>query len=357
MDKMKKAFFKSKEFYFQVVLHALVFIFYSFDKKNPGIKPYQVVFFINYAMSTLFISYYLLPKFFYNKKHFRFFTDVLLTVVFVIIVEELVLEQIFFPDTKGRSFPGVFFSLLDVLPIITILSGFKFAWDALLKQNEVDELKATVAESKLQLLKSQINPHFLFNNLNNLYSYAIENSPKTPTIILELSSVLRYMLYECRERYVPLAKELEQMENFTKLYQLQIEERGEVNFNIHHIKTNYQIAPLILIVFIENAFKHSQASQSENIYIDISIDVTEEGILIFKCKNNFHEVSNTENLSHGIGLENVKKRLDLIYADKYELSINDADNFYVVELKLYLTKMNENEMHHHRRSTTSTTYS
>ncbi|UZR97608.1 sensor histidine kinase [Chondrinema litorale] len=354
---MKKTFFKSKEFYFQVVLHVLVFIFYSFDKKNPGIKLYQVVYFVNYATSTMFISYYLLPKFFYNKKHFRFFTDVLLTVVFVIIVEELVLEQIFFPDTKGRSFPGVFYSLLDVLPIITILSGFKFAWDALLKQNEVDHLKEAVAESKLQLLKSQINPHFLFNNLNNLYSYAIENSPKTPTIILELSSVLRYMLYECRERYVPLAKELEQMENFTKLYQLQIEERGEVNFNIHHIKTNYQIAPLILIVFIENAFKHSQASQSENIYIDIRIDLTDDGILIFKCKNNFHEVSNTENLSHGIGLENVKKRLDLLYADKHELSINESDNLYGVELKLYLTKINENEMHYHRRSTTSTAYS
>ena len=94
-----------------------------------------------------------------------------------------------------------------------LLVGFKFAWDAQNKQTELEQLRNVVTESQLQFLKSQINPHFLFNSLNNLYSYALENSPKTPEIILELSSLLRYMLYECQEEQVPLSKEVKYLED------------------------------------------------------------------------------------------------------------------------------------------------
>jgi LytS/YehU family sensor histidine kinase len=257
-------------------------------------------------------------------------------VAVIIAVEELVLEQIYFPDTRGKRFPGVIYSLLDVMPVITILAGFKFAWDASKKQLEVEELRTSVKESELQFLKSQINPHFLFNNLNNLYSYAIEQSPKTPSIILELSSVLRYMLYDCKENLVALTKEIEHLKNFTLLNELQIEERGKVTFNTENIKSDYRIAPLILTVFIENAFKYSTASQSKDISIDIEINVSEQGMLEFKCKNSFKPMGNTDNLSRGIGLQNVKKRLQLLYPDAHELSICNEDGLYSVLLKMQL---------------------
>ena len=337
----KKALASSytKELLFQLFLHGLVFSFYFFDKnENPQIQPFHIPFFLNYALAAFFINYILLPKFYYRKQYLYFFIGIALTISAVIIMEESVLEKIYFPDTKGRGFPGVFFSLFDVLPIIVILSGFKFAWDALRKQKEVESLRAAVQDSEMQFLKSQINPHFLFNNLNNLYSYAIEQSPKTPQIILELSSVLRYMLYECREEYVSLAKEVEQLKNFTRLYQLQIEDRGEVRFHTQNILTNYQIAPLILIVFIENAFKHSQASQSDNIKIDIEVKLEGNGMLHFYCKNNYQEFTNTDNLSNGIGLENVKKRLVLMYPDTHQLRINKTDTVYEVDLILQLSK-------------------
>lgn len=109
-----------------------------------------------------------------------------------------------------------------------------------------------VAESRMQFLKSQINPHFLFNNLNNLYAYALENSPKTPKIILELSALLRYMLYDCQADYVPLAKEIKCLNDFINLQELQIENRGTIEFNISGKAENQLVAPLILIVFIEN---------------------------------------------------------------------------------------------------------
>lgn len=340
LERIKLIWANSKEFFFQLAFHALVFSFYSFDRNQPQITVDQVVFFLNYALAAFLINYLLLPQLYYKKRYLLFFIGVLIVVAGVIVIEEEVLEKIYFPDTRGKAFAPIFYTLLDVLPLITILSAFKFAWDALGKQREVDELKATIKESELQFLKSQINPHFLFNNLNNLYSYAITNSPKTPQIILELSSVLRYMLYECKEEYVPLTKEIKQLENFTQLSELQIEDRGVVQFEAQNIQSNFQIAPLILIVFIENAFKHSQSSQSKNIFIDIKVRLSDDGILDFYCENNFLPTTNTKKLSNGIGLENVKKRLQLLYPNAYELNIVEAENVYIVHLSMHLKKLN-----------------
>src|SRR5690606_4936426 len=158
-----------------------------------------------------------------------------------------------------------------------------------------------------QYLKSQINPHFLFNNMNNLYAYAVEQSPQTPEIILELSSVLRYMLYECTASYVPLKKEIEHLENYINLSKLQIEGRGHVNVDIGTIPSVYCIAPLIISVFVENAFKHSASSQTSNISIEVKVDIDAHGILQFNCNNTYLAQSNTQNLDAGIGLKNVKK--------------------------------------------------
>jgi two-component system, LytTR family, sensor kinase len=336
-----------KEVLFQVLLHGVVFIFYSYDRQNPQIEPYQWVFFSTYAAAAFVINYLLLPGYLYRKKHLQFILYTLAVIAVVIVLEEAVIEKIYFPDTRGRRFIGVFFSLWGVLPVITVLSGFKFAWDALRKQQEVDLLKSTIKESELKFLRSQINPHFLFNNLNNLYSYAIEFSPKTPEIILKLSSVLRYMLYECQEKFVPLSKEVEQLENFTQLYEMQIEERGTVGFSVQIGQPAYQIAPLILIVFIENAFKHSQASQAENIVIAISIELSEAGELNFSCRNSFHPVTNTENLTQGIGLENVRKRLQLLYPKAHRLTILETENQYDVRLSMQLTRPIRHELYHH----------
>ena len=335
----KPSFFKgtTKEIIFQLLLYVVVFLFYSFDRNNPGISFAQVVFFTIYALASGYIGYYLMPEFLYKKKHWRFLGGVALVIIAVVLLEELVLEKVFYPNTKrAQVIPGIYFAWFDVLPIIAILSGFKFGWDALQKQEQIDELKTTVQESELQFLKSQINPHFLFNNMNNLYSYAIEQSPKTPSIILELSSVLRYMLYDCKEKYVALSKEIEHLKNFTQLNELQIEERGEVTFHTKNIKSGYRIAPLILTVFIENAFKHSTASQSKDIFIDINIVVSDSGVLEFECKNSFQSLGNTDNLSKGIGLQNVKKRLQILYPDAHELIIHDNNGLYKVQLKMQL---------------------
>ena len=337
-DNVRSKSTPTREIIFQVILHLMVFVFYSFDRNAPLIEPQKVVYFLHYTLAAFIINYFLLPRFLYRKKHWQFSIAVSIVIIIVILIEELVLEPIYFPK-RANSFPGLLFTLAQILPVITILTGFKFAWDALGKQREVDQLKDAVKESELQFLKSQINPHFLFNNLNNLYSYAIENSPKTQEIILELSGVLRYMLYECREKYVPLEKEVAQLENFINLNEMQIEERGNVHFSAQNIQKGYKIAPLILVVFIENAFKHSTASQTDQISIEVKVNLNDTGMLEFNCKNSFQPQSNTEKLSQGIGLENVKKRLQLLYPNEHQLEIKNTGNLYEVRLRIDLNKI------------------
>lgn len=324
------------ELFFQLVLHLAAFLFYAYDRNTSEIPAYTYAFFFTYAVAAFFINYYLLGKYLYSKKYRQFAVGVLLTVAAIILAEELILEPIYFPDTRAQSFPGLVRTLIPIIPVITILVGFKFGWDALAKQNEVENLRLAAKESELGFLKSQINPHFLFNNLNNLYAYAIENSPKTPEIILELSAVLRYMLYDCQGKYVPLRKELQHLENFVKLSSMQIEDRGSVAYDMPEIEGSYQIAPLILVVFIENAFKHSTASQSGEIHIQLGVAVDSAGVLKFNCRNTYRTQSNTTSLSKGIGLENVRKRLELLYPNQHQLEIKQDDNSYEVNLQLQL---------------------
>lgn len=327
----------SKELCYQLFVTIVLFLFFSFEQDGTEkISAFKVSFFFNYLICSQIINYLLLPRLYYKKKYFLFFLFVSFCILAVIIIDEYVLEKIYFPTTRGSYFPGVWFTLVETLPVILIFVGFKLAWDFSFKQREIENLKSLVQQNELQYLKSQINPHFLFNNLNNLYAYAIENSPKTPSIILELSSVLRYMLYDCKENFVSLSKEINHLKNFTALNELRIEERGIVKFNQKIVSNQFNIAPLILTVFVENAFKHSTSSQSDHIFINIEVDVNLDGDLTFICENSFYTQSNNDHLSKGIGLENVKKRLNILYPENHHLKITDKNNTYKTVLNLKL---------------------
>lgn len=326
----------TREWLFQGIFLLMLFLLFAIDRETPNIEVYEIVFFLVYVLFALIISYVIIPKFFYTKKYGLFALGVLGVFVAAYVTEEYILEPLFFDNLRAEHVSNFFYTLLEILPLIVTMVSFKLAWDAIQKQGEVEQLQMTAQESELRFLKSQINPHFLFNNLNNLYAYAIENSPKTPDIILELSSVLRYMLYDCKEDFVLLTKEIEHLKHFTALNELQIENRGDVSFTTSTVPNHFKIAPLILLMFIENAFKHSTSSQSNAIFIDINIDVSESGTLHFNCKNSFLANANNQSLSKGIGLENVKKRLQLLYPNQHELNISTENNIYDVSLILQL---------------------
>lgn len=317
----------------------MIGIIFLYDRKYRMFDFKQLPSYINYVFAAYIIGYYLLAKYYYTGKYRAFALSVLLVVAGVILMEELVIEQIVYPDTRGKFFHGVLFSLAEVLPILLVLVSFKFLWDLHASQRKIEQLENAVRSSELKFLKTQINPHFLFNNLNNLYSYSITDPSKTSDMILELSSVLRYMLYDCQEQQVPLHKELQHLEHFVNLYEHQIEERGTVNIEIHNNCSACHIAPLIAVVFIENAFKHSTASMVDNIFIDIKVTVDADGKFNFSCINSYEDQSNTDNIVGGIGLDNVKKRLQLLYPDAHKLNIRTDNNKYQVDLEIQLNNM------------------
>lgn len=335
---IKKLFHKiTLDIWLHVALTILFFLIKLSDGHHSHLHTHDIFFFLNYFAAILLINYWLLPRFFYQKKYRLFALGVVIVLAIVIVIEELVLEQIFFPNSRGSSFPGVIHTLGEIAPPIIIFVGVKMGWDMHVKQNEMDKLRNLMSESELKFLKTQINPHFLFNNLNNLYSYALVNSPQTPEIILQLSSLLRYMLYEGAKSQVPLAKEIKYLQDFVALQKLQIDERGQVNFDVKGEVDNQMIAPLILVVFIENCFKHSASSQTEGIQIQINIALVDNKLTLY-CSNTYSLEHNNDNIAKGIGLKNVQARLELLYPQRHVLSIQNQDNLYEVNLELNILK-------------------
>ncbi|MCT4580367.1 MAG: histidine kinase [Flavobacteriales bacterium] len=328
------------EWLFQLFVISVLFILFSFDKyDNSGFELRKLYFFISYAIYALIIGYVLLPKFLFKKKYGAFIISILIVFSAAYYLEEFVLEKIFYHDKRGQYVSGVLVTLLQIFPIVITMVSFKLVWDASKKQIEFEQLKTIAKEHELLYLKAQIHPHFLFNHLNNLYAHAIEESKKTPSIILELSSVLRYMLYDCKENFVSLSDEVTHLKHYVVLNELQIEGRGQVIFNTQINNENYTIAPLILNVFVENAFKHSTSSLDQTIHIFIDVKVDQDGKLYFSCKNSYSPTTNAQGLPRGIGLENVKKRLEMIYPNKHLLSISASNNEYNVNLEIQLNKL------------------
>jgi sensor histidine kinase YesM len=326
----------NREYLYLGIFIALLIFLDIFDKNEPGLQWHKVVYKLNYIGAALTVNYYLLPRYFYTKKYGAFVIGFLILLTAVVMVDEFIVEWLFYRDSARYRNVLFLMTLISSLPTILLIIGFKFAWDAIQKQQKIDSLNRMVAESNLQFLNSQINPHFLFNNLNNLYAFALENSPKTPEIILQLSSILRYMLYDCRDKTVWLNKELDNLNDYVELSRLQLGDEGKVTFQVNGDPGTLKIAPLILMVFVENAFKHAPASQLSDVQIHISVKISNKTVS-FYCENNYSEQTNTDNLSKGIGLKNVKGRLDLIYPGKYELTIDTKEDWYKVLLKIDLS--------------------
>lgn len=326
----------NREYLFLGIFIALLIFLDIFDRNEPGLQWHKVVYKLNYIVAALVVNYFLLPRYFYTKKYGAFTFGFLIVLVVVVFVDEYFVEWLFYRNSARYENVLFLMTLIKSLPTILLMIGFKFAWDANQKQRKIDTLNRMIAESELQFLNSQINPHFLFNNLNNLYAFALENSPKTPEIILQLSSILRYMLYDCRDKTVLLSKELENLDDYVQLSELQLDDDGRVTFNVDGEPGKLRIAPLVLMVFVENAFKHATASQLSNVQINISVKIF-DNTLSFNCENNYSEQTNTDDLSKGIGLNNVKGRLELSYPDRYKLNIEAKKNWYKVFLKINLS--------------------
>jgi two-component system sensor histidine kinase AlgZ len=223
---------------------------------------------------------------------------------------------------------------LCVMTTAACFSSLSLGKQWLLKQRDFLQAQQEKITAELQVLKAQVHPHFLFNTLNNIYSFSLDRSPKTPELILKLSSLLSYMLYDCKAEEVMLAKEVEIMKNYIGLEKERYGDKIEISWTVEGDVSDYFISPLLMLPFLENAFKHGASEQIEKPWMAVDISVA-NNILKFKITNSKNEYSSVSN--NGIGINNVKKRLEFLYPGRYELRINDEGDFFSVSLMVKLS--------------------
>lgn len=223
-----------------------------------------------------------------------------------------------------------------IYPVVVLCSLIKLSKLWYKNQQVAQRLQQEKLRAELKFLKAQVHPHFLFNTLNNLYALTLKKSDNAPDIVLKLSDLLNYMLYECNTDKVPLKKELELVENYVELEKIRYGDRLDVSLTIN-AENNQQIAPMLILPFIENCFKHGVSSETENAWVSIDIQVKND-LLTLKVDNSksSEAAKDEQNYREGIGLTNVKRRLELLYEGGFDLKTLDIEDSYLVVLKLEL---------------------
>jgi sensor histidine kinase YesM len=237
-----------------------------------------------------------------------------------------------------------FYEIGDILKFVfvyvalTSLLKLSKGWFLLTQaEKQIMLIRQKKVESELKALKSQINPHFLFNSLNNIYSLSMGESSKAPAAILKLSDLMRYMLYESNEEKVALMKEVEFLENYIDLQRLRSDRRSKIEYSKDGSPGRLKIAPLLLLPLVENSFKHGIKGDPAGGYVKIIINIGKNDLEL-SLENNKGKVDEIEDQENsGIGLANVKRRLELLYPEKSLLEINDTGSDFKVKLKLELT--------------------
>ncbi|WP_233524485.1 sensor histidine kinase [Mucilaginibacter conchicola] len=335
---------RSWQIFWHIVSWICVIAFFASIARYSGKmtpKPIAVIFglygIIN--ISVFYVNYLVLIPNFLNRKRYKLFAlSIIATLITYGLVKYgfgLIFRDIILDHRKGESvgfwkyFLNSFFITLIFLFLSTVL---KFTIDWFLNERVQRDLENQRLSAELSFLKSQINPHFLFNSLNSIYSLAYQKSDTTPEAILKLSEIMRYMLYECNDNQVDLSKELQYLQNYIDLQKIRFGNKAFINFEVLGEVTTQQIVPLMLISFIENAFKHGIANDAQH-PINMRINV-EEGRLYFFIQNKKH--SHNRDAIGGIGLPNVRRRLALLYPGKHNLEIRDEADTYTCQLSLVL---------------------
>lgn len=358
---------------FAIVIHALVWLFLlviPYITTDQVFNSLDSAYDVKYlllclAISTILIAafyfnyFFLIPKYLLAKKYWLYFSFLLLTIAAVFLLsvaffsssdfsprifnsEEYTLPDTqtsfysdFYPETALPAYPGI----EKIIPVIiinaislwllTIVSSILWAAYNRLKQAESEKLSAQIAS-----LKSQINPHFLFNTLNNIYATAIDTSPKAADMVDKLSEMMRYTMKDTQQDFVLLEDEMNYIGNFIDLQKLRLDRSVKLECYKPENIPPLQIAPMLLIPFIENAFKHGvNSEQKSHIKIETKINKTQ---LQLNVANNKVSVQKDISERSGLGIENTKHRLNLIYPSKHLLVINDSEKEFSVSLHINL---------------------
>ena len=274
-----------------------------------------------------------------------YYMILLISLVAITTPIEVVLYHFLFGDRSLTLTEEFTFARNSTVFLGTFFIGFSSSIymiinDWMEHQRERIDLQRQNLTSELKYLKTQINPHFFFNTLNSIYALTLKKSEKAPEVVLKLSEMMRYMLYESNERLIPLSQEINYIQNYLELEKLRHGDNFKMDVNIKGDDQGLQIAPLLFIPFLENAFKHGIDHQLNSGHVKIDLDIGKQKLHL-KVTNNLPTaepvVHKNGKKSGGIGLTNVRRRLNILYPKKHQLDIKKSDNEFKVDLDLQLT--------------------
>ena len=297
---------------------------------------------LSITMLIAYLNYfYFLPRFLAHKKVWRYFLEFIVPFALLITIRVHLQRYLIDGYTHQRHFFYSTFFVVETVIITLFITFFiamvRFAADWFALAAKQKELQNQQLMAELNFLKAQINPHFLFNTLNNLYYLAYTQSANTTEVIAKLSQMMRYMIYDSNYQQVPLTKEIEYMQNYISLERLRLNNQIPIQFDIEGATEGMLIAPLIFITFLENAFKHGVSNNNAGAWVKIRIQLNGKEC-IYQVENSKIPTSKPEaEEKSGIGLQNVKRRLDLSYPDKYKLVMEDKADRYFVQLNITLS--------------------
>ena len=301
-------------------------------------------------LASYFLVYYQVPKLLFKKKYLKFGMSFLISAYVFLVISKLssmYLSKLFIPKyfeyrslmdivTSPFHLAVVYFPSVYVFVFLMLMT--KIVKDRFEERHQLEVLQKEKANTELKFLKAQTNPHFLFNTLNNLYSLTLEQSEKAPEVVLKLSSMLDYMLYQCKDPEVAIKKEIALIQDYIDLESLRYGSKLTLNFTHHLHDPHVMIAPLILISFVENAFKHGASTNRKDSIIQIEL-TTSQDQLYFKVFNTLpvRKQETIKNESHsGIGFSNSQRQLELNYKNNYDLKSTKTDTHFEVLLTINL---------------------
>ncbi|MCU4174737.1 sensor histidine kinase [Carboxylicivirga sp. N1Y90] len=339
---------------FQHLTYWVVFVFFfafAWGTHDDNYKKTIWIELINLPAKIILVYtviYLLFPRFLYKGNVWLFIFLLLHSLLFASILQRLTDNYLiidnFFPEWNKESSLSIvqlvrasvnFGAVLAVPMTVKIMEHL----------NDVKQRQQNLAKDKLEaelmFLKNQVQPHFLFNTLNSLYSLILTKSERSLEVILKLSDLLRYMLYETNAPQVDLSKELGSIRSYLDLEKIRYGSRVELSFNAWGDFEGKRIAPMLILPFIENSFKHSTKGLNETAMISIEMGAKEDK-LILKVENSIPlSLPNDVDIVGGLGLQNVKRRLDLLYANEHQLKIESNDDSFLVILKINLKDGND----------------
>src|SRR5688572_1389486 len=350
---------KTSHRYTRHIVFWLNWWFYSFVSMNflmqqanaPQKIEYSFQNFHNIIHSVLILAihvfacyalvYFLLPRYLLKARYFLFMAGLVVLGFFMVqasrFVDTIVVPLINKPANQSLTpyYTSVFTGLINGIKIIAAAAAIKLVKHWWLKQKEKERLEKEKIETELQLLKSQIHPAFLFNTLNNIYSFSLTSSPKAPEMLLKLSDILSYMLYDCSDKEVPVDKEIKMLKDYMTLEQIRFGDKLEMNIRVTGETRHEKIAPLLLIRFIENSFNQCNNRMTAQPWINLEIDI-ENHVLHVKLMNGKSAILSSANDEFDDNLIQAKRRLELLYPGNHELIIMSEPEIMLIDLKINL---------------------